>query len=67
VTSLSGSSRIKTGVAESTVGDDCGSTTGEVHGLQVAQQVQGGGNQGGSVGAGSDNGFSNSNKIVGLS
>jgi hypothetical protein len=29
----------------------CGSTAGEVHGLQVAQQVQGGGDQNGVVGA----------------
>jgi hypothetical protein len=29
----------------------CGSTSGEVHGLQVAQEVQGGGDQGGAVGA----------------
>jgi hypothetical protein len=52
-------------VTQSTVGGGCGSTAGEVHGLQVAQQVQGGGDQGGSVGAttggagattGSDNG-----------
>jgi hypothetical protein len=43
----------------------CGSTAGKVHGLQLAQQVQGGGDQGGAVGAaagsaeammGSDNG-----------
>jgi hypothetical protein len=33
------------------VGGGCGSTAGEVHGLQVAQQVQEVGEQGGSLGA----------------
>jgi hypothetical protein len=65
VTSLSGSSRIETSVAESSRGGSCGSKAGELHGLQVAQQVQCGGDQGGSVGVttglaggttGSDNG-----------
>jgi hypothetical protein len=40
-----------TGVAKPTIGDGCGSADGEVYGLQVAQQVQGGGDQGGAVGA----------------
>jgi hypothetical protein len=31
------------GVAEATVGVGCGSTAGEGHGLQAAQQVKGGG------------------------
>jgi hypothetical protein len=56
---------METGVAESTVGGGCGSTAREVHGMHVARRVQGGGDQGGSVGAtkglagattGSDNG-----------
>jgi hypothetical protein len=37
VTSLSGSSRMETGVAEATVVGGCGSTAGEIHGLQVAE------------------------------
>jgi hypothetical protein len=47
-----------TDVAKATVGGGCRSTAGEVQGPQVAQQVQGGGDQGGSVGTttGSDNG-----------
>jgi hypothetical protein len=40
-----------TGVAKPTWGGFCGSTTGEVHGLYVAQQVQGAGDQGDAVGA----------------
>jgi hypothetical protein len=40
-----------TGVSKPTLGGVCGSTAGEVHELQVAQQVQGGGDQGGAVGA----------------
>jgi hypothetical protein len=52
-------------VSKSTWGGGCGATTGEEHGMHVAQQVQGGGDQGGAVGAaagsagsmtGSDNG-----------
>jgi hypothetical protein len=59
------SSRMGTGVSESTRGGGCGATTGEEHGLHVAQQVQGSGDQGGALGVaagsagsmtGSDNG-----------
>jgi hypothetical protein len=42
---------METGVAKSTVEGDCSLIAGEVHGLQVAQQVHGGGDQGDSVGA----------------
>jgi hypothetical protein len=68
VTSLSESSRMDTGVSKSISGGGCGATTGEVHGLHVTQQEQGGGDQGGPVGAvagsaramtGSDNGDAN--------
>jgi hypothetical protein len=54
-----------TGVAKPTLGGGCGAIAGEVHWLQLEQQVQGGGEQGGAVGAvasstsaitGSDNG-----------
>jgi hypothetical protein len=38
-----------TAVSKPTLGDVCGSIAGEVHGLQVAQQVQCGGDQGGAV------------------
>jgi hypothetical protein len=38
-----------TGVSKPTLGGVCGSTAGEVHGLQVGQQVKGGGDQGGAV------------------
>jgi hypothetical protein len=49
VTSLSGSSRMDNGVAGLTVEGGGGSTAGEIHRPQVAQQVLDGGNQGGSV------------------
>jgi hypothetical protein len=42
---------METGVAEETIGGGCDSTAGEVHGLLVAHQVQGGDDFGGSVGA----------------
>ncbi len=58
VSYLSGSWRMENSVTQSTVGGGCGSTAGEVHGLLAVHQVQGGGDQGGSMGAttGSDNG-----------
>jgi hypothetical protein len=49
VISLSGSSRTDTGVSK--LGCVYGSIAGEVHGLQVGQQVQGGRDQGSAVGA----------------
>jgi hypothetical protein len=42
---------METGVAGSTVGGGSGSTVGEIHGLQEAQQVLDGEDQGGSLGA----------------
>jgi hypothetical protein len=67
VTSLSGTSRIETGVAGSIVGGGGGST---VHGLQVAHQVLDGSDWVGSVGAatgpvGATTGSANSNFGVG--
>jgi hypothetical protein len=50
VISLSKSSGMDTGVAKPTRGGGCGSTSGEVRGLHVAQHIQGGGDQGGVVG-----------------
>jgi hypothetical protein len=43
---------MKTSVAESTAGGGCELIAGELHRLQVAQQVQGGGDKGDVAGAG---------------